>query len=46
MARSIWKGPFVHPSLLKKVDKIKDKTDNRVCNLRWISNKDNCKHSF
>ena len=29
MARSIWKGPFVHPSLLKKVDKIKDKTDKR-----------------
>ena len=25
MARSIWKGPFVHPSLLKKVDKLKDK---------------------
>tara|TARA_B100001175_G_C19493048_1_gene633691 strand:+ start:1522 stop:1926 length:405 start_codon:yes stop_codon:yes gene_type:complete len=25
MTRGIWKGPFVHPSLLKKVDKIKDK---------------------
>ena len=24
MARGIWKGPFVHPSLLKKVDKLKD----------------------
>ena len=24
MARSVWKGPFVHPSLLKKVDKLKD----------------------
>ena len=24
MARSIWKGPFVHPSLLKKIDKLKD----------------------
>ena len=24
MARSIWKGTFVHPSLLKKIDKIKD----------------------
>ena len=23
MARSIWKGPFVHPSLLKKIDKLK-----------------------
>ena len=22
MARSIWKGPFVHPSLLKKIDKL------------------------
>ena len=25
MTRSIWKGPFVHPSLLKKIDKLKDK---------------------
>ena len=24
MTRSVWKGPFVHPSLLKKIDKIKD----------------------
>ena len=24
MTRSIWKGPFVHPSLLKKIDKLKD----------------------
>ena len=24
MARSVWKGPFVHPSLLKKIDKLKD----------------------
>ena len=24
MARSIWKGPFVDPSLLKKVEKLKD----------------------
>ena len=23
MARGIWKGPFVDPSLLKKVDKLK-----------------------
>ncbi len=29
MARSIWKGPFVHPSLLKKVDKLKDKTNQK-----------------
>ena len=26
MTRGIWKGPFVHPSLLKKIDKIKDKS--------------------
>jgi len=25
MARSVWKGPFVDPSLLKKVEKNKDK---------------------
>ena len=24
MTRSVWKGPFVHPSLLKKIDKVKD----------------------
>ena len=24
MARAVWKGPFVHPSLLKKIDKLKD----------------------
>ena len=24
MSRSVWKGPFVDPSLLKKVDKLKD----------------------
>jgi len=23
MSRSVWKGPFVHPSLLKKIDKLK-----------------------
>ena len=23
MTRAIWKGPFVHPSLLKKIDKLK-----------------------
>ena len=28
MTRGIWKGPFVHPSLLKKVDKLKDKGKN------------------
>ena len=29
MTRSIWKGPFVHPSLLKKIDKVKDKTNQK-----------------
>ena len=29
MARSIWKGPFVDPSLLKKVEKNKDRTSNK-----------------
>ena len=24
MARSVWKGPFVEESLMKKVDKLKD----------------------
>ena len=27
MSRSIWKGPFVDPSLLKKVEKLKDKSN-------------------
>ena len=27
MSRSVWKGPFVDPSLIKKVDKLKDKTN-------------------
>ena len=26
MTRGVWKGPFVHPSLLKKIDKLKDQT--------------------
>ena len=26
MTRGIWKGPFVHPSLLKKVDRLKDQS--------------------
>ena len=33
MSRSIWKGPFVHPSLLKKVDKQKEQSKkSRICN--------------
>ena len=26
MTRGIWKGPFVHPSLLKKIDRLKNQT--------------------
>ena len=29
MARAVWKGPFVHPSLLKKIDKIKSGEQKR-----------------
>jgi small subunit ribosomal protein S19 len=29
MARSVWKGPFVHPSLLKKIDKLKSGEQKR-----------------
>ena len=29
MTRSIWKGPFVHPSLLKKIDKLKDSPNKK-----------------
>ena len=29
MTRSVWKGPFVHPSLLKKIDKLKDQTNKK-----------------
>ena len=29
MTRSVWKGPFVHPSLLKKIDKLKDSTNKK-----------------
>ena len=27
MSRSIWKGPFVDPSLIKKVEKLKDRSN-------------------
>ena len=27
MSRSVWKGPFVDPSLLKKVEKLKDQSN-------------------
>ena len=29
MTRSIWKGPFVHQSLLKKIDKLKDSPNKK-----------------
>ena len=28
MARSVWKGPFVDPSLIKKIEKQKNTTKN------------------
>ena len=34
MTRSVWKGPFVHPSLLKKVDKLKN-TPNKKPIKTW-----------
>ena len=37
MARSVWKGPFVHPSLLKKIDKLKDATNKRPIKTVSIS---------
>ena len=30
MARSTWKGPYVHPSVLKKVEKAKASTKNTI----------------
>ena len=29
MTRSVWKGPFVHPSLLKKIDKLKESPNKK-----------------
>ena len=29
MSRSVWKGPFVDPSLIKKVDKMKDQANKQ-----------------
>ena len=34
MSRSIWKGPFVDPSLIKKVEKLKNQT-NKVPIKTW-----------
>lgn len=30
MSRSVWKGPFVHPSLLKKVEEVRSSGKNMV----------------
>jgi small subunit ribosomal protein S19 len=30
MSRSVWKGPFVDPSLLKKVEKQKNETSRKI----------------
>ena len=37
MTRSVWKGPFVHPSLLKKIDKLKS-TPNKKPIKTWSRN--------
>ena len=37
MARSIWKGPFVYPSLIKKVEKQKE-TDSKRPIKTWSRN--------
>ena len=34
MSRSVWKGPFVDPSLIKQVEKLKDQT-NKVPIKTW-----------
>ena len=35
MARAIWKGPFVHPSLLKQIDKLKEGSANKKPIKTW-----------
>ena len=37
MTRGVWKGPFVHPSLLKKIDKLKDQS-KKVPIKTWSRN--------
>ena len=29
MTRSVWKGPYIHPSLLKKVEKVGETNDRK-----------------
>jgi small subunit ribosomal protein S19 len=38
MARSVWKGPFVHPSLLKKVDRLKEGNGDKRPIKTWSRN--------
>ena len=38
MARSVWKGPFVHPSLLKKIDRLKEVTGDKRPIKTWSRN--------
>ena len=33
MTTSVWKGPFVHLSLLKKIDKLKDVPNKNLLKL-------------
>ena len=35
MARSVWKGPFVDPSLIKKIEKLKNTTKNMKPIKTW-----------
>ena len=36
MTRGVWKGPFVHPSLLKKIDKLKVRINKCSKYFRFI----------
>ena len=38
MARAVWKGPFVHPSLLKKIDKLKEGAGQKKPIKTWSRN--------
>ena len=35
MARSVWKGPFVDPSLIKKVEKLKTQNNDHMPIKTW-----------
>ncbi len=36
MARSIWKGPFVEESLIKKVEKVKNDPNRKPYLILWV----------